>query len=274
MNKDFINIIQTSSGHTALENGETSHFNDLYVGSRDIISVGGHMSDFVGCVNGINMMDFSINSVVQKDYLVNNLANQSIYKEDFLQGALLDIEVENFRGHIADAGVERNSLSGYCNLNNFYTTPEVAIDEAGGNLSHFIPYDNIWLQSFTPSYFKEHGNTVPVTSPFGEMTTVTLEKENNSTTQLTCGHKLAAYLTNNTTGECVAICYDVLYSGSTNDFSLAVNGIASHTSCNIYTEDSCLGYAFSTFYSFSPRDNIFWKDKIKIKNNSLCSHNH
>lgn len=271
MNKDFINLIKKSSRYACLEDGITPRFNDLYVGSRDVISGRGQMSDFVNCVNGINMMDSGISSVAQTDYLVNDLVGPSICREDLLRATDLDIGEKNFHWHIADANVEYNSLSG-CNLNNFYTTPKVAINEAGGNLSHFVPYDNICLESFTPRYFKEHGNAVTVTSPFGEVATVSLEKENNSTSWLACGHKLAGYLTNNTTGECVALCGNILYSNSTNDFSLAVNGIAFYTSCNIYTEDSCLGYAFSTFYSFSPKDNTFWKNKIK--NNFLCSHNH
>ncbi len=129
--------------------------------------------------------------------------------------------------------------------------------------------DNICLQSFTSHDFKEHNNFISITGPFGDTGTVFFQKESDSTTYLACGHVAAGTLTNTTTGESIIICGDILYSKSTNDFGLAVNGIAFHTSSNIFTEDKCLGYAFSKFNSFRPYNNTFWKTEMKIENDFL-----
>ena len=116
------------------------------------------------------------------------------------------------------------------------------------------------------------GNVFTVTSPFGDVATVSLQTGfSNSTSYLGCSHPAIATLTNATTGQTITLCVDMLKS---NDFGLAVYGIAFSSSCTIFTEDKCLGYAFSKFYSFCPSGNTYWENKMNIKNNFLCSYNH
>jgi len=195
-------------------------------------------------IKDIEIKDFKTNSPMQIDFSKDNQINLTYEK--------------NPQWHIVDAGVSRKSLTE--SYDSFYTTTNVA-NEAGGNLSHFLSVDNMCLQSFTPCDFKRHGNFVSITGPFGDVETVSFQKENDNTTYLACGHVIAGTLTNTTTGENITICGNILYSKSVNDFGLAVNGIAFHTSSNIFTEDKCLGYAFAKFSSFCPSSNTFWKNK-------------
>lgn len=216
--------------------------------SSEIISDKLEIYNNLDCTIDVGLKGFKTNSPAQTDFSRNDQINL-IYEK-------------NPQWHIIDAGVSRKSLTE--SYNSFYTTTNVA-DEAGGNLSHFLLQDNICLESFTPHDFKEHNNSISITGPFGNTENVSFKKESNNTTYLACGHVAAGTLTNITTGENITICGDILYSKSTNDFGLAVSGIAFCASSNIFTEDKCLGYAFAKFNSFCPSNNTFWKTETRIK---------
>ena len=284
MDKDFINLIQPNfdylSGSTIWKNNlnplsagnfVAPNFNELYTGLAATTFDKLKLSDNFAFAGNVGVTDFKTFGGVQTDYLKSAQSGLT-YERDFLNVGTLR-EEENSLWHIIDAGVSYKSMAGVYNSENFYTTSAAAI-EAGGNLSHFLPSDNITLHSYTPRDFKENNNFVTLTSPFGDVGTVAFEREVNATSYLACGHVAAGTLTNTTTGEGVTICGDVLYSNSTSDFGLAVYGIAFHTTANIFTEDSCLGYAFGHLHSFRPSSNTSWEYYTKIKNNSSCSHNH
>jgi len=285
MNKDFLNLTQpnpdyfsglsiwkNNPNHFASENFVTPKLENLCEGS--LVSAFENfkipqISNPIGCAG---TMDFRATGATEMIYGNSSLGNLT-YERNLLSPGTIFAENDYPNWHIVDAGVSFKSLAGSYDLENLYTTSAVAT-EANGNLSHFLPSDNISLHSFTPREFKESGNTVTLTSPFGEISTVVFERETNSTAQLHCGHVVAATLTNTATGEGVTICGNVLYSKSTNDFGLAVYGIAFHSTANIITEDSCLGCAFGHLYSLRPSNNTSWDNYIKIKNNSSCLHNH
>jgi hypothetical protein len=226
------------------------NFNNLYESSLEITS--DKLETYAGLdyTRDIGLKDFKINGHAQINYPQSDYVN------------LIYEEIPQW--HIIDAGVSCKSLTGSYGSDDFYTTPQVA-NEAGGNLSHFLSQDNICLKSFTPHDFKECDNFISATGPFDNTGNVSFQKESNNTIYLACGHVAAGTLTNTTTGENITICGDILYSKSTNDFGLAVNGIAFCTTTSIFTEDKCLGYAFAKFGSFRPSRSTFWKTEIRIK---------
>ncbi len=282
MDKDFLNSIQPNFdyllGSSIWKNDLTpfsggnfvvSNFNDLYVGSAGITFDKLKLSDNFAFAGNIGTIDFKAVSVAKIDYLKNGHSDL-VYGKGFLDNTTFPID-GNPNWHVIDANVNRKDLRSY-NLDDLYTTSAVAYNEAGGNLSHFLSPNNMSLQSVTYQDFKNNGNVFTVTSPFGDVATVSLQTGfSNSTSYLGCSHPAIATLTNATTGQTITLCVDMLKS---NDFGLAVYGIAFSSSCTIFTEDKCLGYAFSKFYSFCPSGNTYWENKMNIKNNFLCSYNH
>lgn len=281
MDKDFINSIQPNfdsfSGSAIWKNPDISMPGIFGISKFENFSVNPLSMGIGSTFNTSNIIPTSQSKYLFSggadiDYAKGEL-DSLVYGKNLLSPNVTFAGDDSPNWHIVDAGVSFKSLTGSYDLGNLYTTSAVAND-ASGNLSHFLPSDHLALHSFTPQEFKQNGNVVTVTSPFGEINTVAFQRITDSATRLICGHVATGTLTNTCTGESVTICGDVLYSNSTNDFGLAVHGIAFSNSTNIITEDSCLGYAFSKWYSFRPSTGTYWINSGKLKNNCTCLHKH
>lgn len=282
MDKDFLNLTQSNFDYFS-ESVICKNFDFAVAGNFAIPKIENLGIDLSATIAG-SIFDASnfvpVPGVIDHEFLcgartyyTRGILESMVYEKNLLVPDVISIGNDLPNWHIVDAGVSFKSLTESYNFENLYTTSAVAND-AGGNLSHFLPSDNVSLHSFTPQEFKQNGNVVTLTSPFGETSTVVLQRLTDNTVKFYCGHVAAATVTNETTGESATICGNMLYSKNTSDFGLAVYGVAFSSTANIITEDSCLGYAFSKFYSFRPSKGTYWIDFAKLKDNFTCSHNH
>ncbi|MDP2365937.1 MAG: hypothetical protein Q8M94_19470 [Ignavibacteria bacterium] len=153
-----------------------------------------------------------------------------------------------------------------------YTISAVVGESCNGALTRIIPEGRI-LSSYTKDDFSFNEDsglyTLTARDPFGEESTISFEKINNSySTDFNicphCHESPVAVLTNVNFGNKIYICPNILSQKSCTDFGLLVWITLFPNEFQLLTEDSCLGWCSSSLDSFSRNSGVLWKNKFYI----------